>query len=99
MRVVALSISVFHIAVATFRPPAIPLVTTDPYLQSFVMGDTATDGVVKHWDQRNKEMLGLIRIDGTVYRYLGDCGKTLAPAGPAEYHEDKEMLGLIRIDG
>jgi hypothetical protein len=76
---------------AAFRPPAIPLVTTDPYLQSFVMGDTATDGVVKHWDQRDKEMLGMIRIDGTVYRYLGDCGKALAPAGPAEYHEGKDV--------
>lgn len=54
-----------------FRPPAIPLITTDPYLQSFIMGDNSTDGNVKHWDQRDKEMVGLVRIDGEAYTFLG----------------------------
>ncbi|CAE8701197.1 unnamed protein product, partial [Polarella glacialis] len=56
---------------AAFRPPAIPLITTDPYMQTWLMGDTAMSDVVRHWDQRSKEMLGLLRVDGVTYRYLG----------------------------
>ena len=71
-----------------FRPPAIPLLTTDPYMQTWLMGDTTTSDVVRHWDQTPKEMMGLIRVDGTSYRYLGACADAPLPTptkpGPAK---------------
>mmetsp|Transcript_168114 Transcript_168114/g.539925 ORF Transcript_168114/g.539925 Transcript_168114/m.539925 type:complete len:699 (+) Transcript_168114:90-2186(+) len=53
-------------------PAAIPLITTDPYMQTWMMGDEATSGLVRHWDQRPKEMVGLLRVDGDTYRFIGD---------------------------
>jgi len=43
-------------------------------MQMWLMGDTATSDVVRHWDQRSKQTLGLVRIDGSAYRYLGSDG-------------------------
>lgn len=77
----------------SFRAPAIPLITSDPYFQSFIMGDNSTDGVVRHWDQRPKELVGLVRVDGTTYRFLGDCGHDATPKkpGPVKVHEDTNV--------
>jgi len=79
--------------VGAFRPPAIPLITTDPYFQSFIMGDNSTDGMVRHWDQRSKELVGLLRVDGETYRFLGDCGRDATPAepGPVSVHEETDV--------
>mmetsp|Transcript_17385 Transcript_17385/g.45394 ORF Transcript_17385/g.45394 Transcript_17385/m.45394 type:complete len:786 (+) Transcript_17385:64-2421(+) len=60
-----------------FRPPAIPLFTTDPFMQTWVRGDNATADVVTHWDGQKKEMMAIVRVDGVAYRALGAC----APAG------------------
>ena len=71
-----------------FRPPAIPLLTTDPYMQTWMMGDNTTADVVRHWDQTPKEMMGMLRVDGRSYRYLGACGVpplvTPTKPGPAK---------------
>jgi len=69
-------ISVLSIAgevpIPGFRPPAIPIVVSEPHIQNWVRGDNTTisEGVV-HWDGRSHGMLGTVRIDGTVYRWLG----------------------------
>lgn len=56
-----------------FRPPAIPLFTSDPYMQTWLFGDSPTNDTVRHWDGRPKQMAGLARVDGTTYRFLGGC--------------------------
>ena len=73
-----LSVSL-HVATAAFRPPAIPLFTTDPYMQTWVMGDNTTADVVRHWDQTTKEMLGLLRVGSKAYRFLGACATQPPP--------------------
>eukprot|EP00051_Salpingoeca_urceolata_P000708 m.35522 g.35522 ORF g.35522 m.35522 type:complete len:785 (-) comp10931_c0_seq2:5714-8068(-) len=54
-----------------FRPAAIPLITTDPYIQTWVRADNTTGDEVRHWDGSAKEMRGLVRIDGQTFRFLG----------------------------
>lgn len=72
----------------SFRPPAIPLITTDPYMQTWLMADNSTADVVRHWDQTPKEMMGLLRVGSVTYRYLGACGQPPVPMptkpGPAK---------------
>jgi hypothetical protein len=74
--------------IANFRPPAIPLLTTDPYMQTWMMGDSITDDIVRHWDQTPKEMMGMVRVDGKSHRFLGACGVAPVPTpttpGPAK---------------
>ena len=55
-----------------FRPPAIPLITTDPFMQVWIRGDTS-DGAERHaLDRAAQDDDGLLRVDGTTYRYLGN---------------------------
>jgi hypothetical protein len=58
----------------SFRPPAIPLLTADPQNQNWVYGSEPTSDVVRTVDGRQRQMTGLLRVDGGApHRWLGDC--------------------------
>lgn len=61
-----------------FRAPAIPLLTTDPFTQTWIRGDTSTSTGVSHWDGTPKTTNILLRIgsangDVEAYQLLGVC--------------------------
>ena len=53
------------------RPPAAPLVVHDPYFSIWATGNEITSQPTKHWTGAEQPLTGLIRIDGTTYRFLG----------------------------
>jgi hypothetical protein len=58
-------------AAAAFRPPAIPLVTHDPYFSIWATGDRLTDRPTTHWTGTPHALSALVRVDGRAFRAMG----------------------------
>ena len=69
----------------SLRLPSVPLLVNDPYFSFWSPYNKLTDGTTKHWDDQQKAMDGLLRVDGKVYRFMGAQRKTkllaIAPMG------------------
>ena len=53
------------------RPPAVPLVTCDPYLSVWSFDDRLTDSNTHHWTGKPQTLISLVRIDDKPYRVAG----------------------------
>ncbi|MGD1009736.1 MAG: DUF4965 domain-containing protein [Candidatus Aminicenantales bacterium] len=53
------------------RPPAVPLVTHDPYFSIWAVKDKLTDDWPRHWTGTVHGLSALARVDGRAFRVMG----------------------------
>jgi len=70
---VSVAFCVLSVASAStaFRPPAVPLVTVDPYTSVWSFADRLFDTWPTHWTGSVHGMSGMIRVDGRALRFMG----------------------------
>ena len=70
------------------RAPMYPLVTIDPYTSAWSASDKLFDSPVKHWTGKNFPLLGVAKVDGVSYRFMGDEELELYPVCGTSEQED-----------
>jgi Domain of unknown function (DUF4965)/Domain of unknown function (DUF1793)/Domain of unknown function (DUF5127)/Domain of unknown function (DUF4964) len=53
------------------RPPAVPLVTCDPYFSIWSPADNLTDADTTHWTGKPNRLSSVVQVDGKAFRLIG----------------------------
>lgn len=69
----------------SLRMPATPIVVSDPYLSIWSPTDKLYESTTMHWSAADKPIVGVLRVDGKAYRFLGkNADQLVAYADMAE---------------
>ena len=82
------------------KAPAYPLVVHDPYFSIWSFSDKLNESSTKHWTGRDQSFLGVLRVDDTNYKFLGEPSRQYDWILPwAEHSEYKCRYTETKPDG
>lgn len=53
------------------RPPAIPIITVDPYFTVWSPSNILSDTDLQHWSAKPNRIKGYVTVDGEMFRFMG----------------------------
>ena len=59
------------------KAPAYPLAVHDPYFSIWSFSDKLNESTTKHWTGADHSLMGLVNVDGKLYKFLGDFPREL----------------------
>jgi len=65
------------------KAPAYPLITHDPYFSIWSTSDSLNAATTTHWTGAHQSMLGFLKVDNKVYRFMGKESETYTTILPA----------------
>lgn len=81
------------------RLPSYPLLTNDPYFSLWSPHNKLNDGTTRHWSDIEKPMTGILRVDGTSFRFLGtENAYLLTSVGDGGMADEITWQGRVSYD-
>jgi hypothetical protein len=81
------------------RPPAVPLVSSDPYFSIWSFADQLNADTTRHWTGTPQSLTSFIRIDGNTFRLMGAERNDSLPAMPQKNLEVTPTQSIYNFAG
>lgn len=84
------------------KAPAYPLITHSPYFSIWSNTDTLNKSVTHHWTGQEQSLLGLVKVDKAVYRFMGQAEiqyKPILPTSQEQAYQCKYVMETQPAEG